>query len=95
MTHCSVHFRKSLFLDPNHRNVICTCCDSREYSILIDHYLNEMRTDRMSSKSNLRSIYEHEKHLDVRNVHPSAFFNQHMMYESIGKCFGECGIMIV
>ena len=36
-----------------------------------------------------------EKHLDVRNIQVSAFFNQHSMYDSIGKCLSECGIMIV
>ena len=41
------------------------------------------------------SIHALEKYLDVRNVRPSAFFDQHMIYENTGKCLSQCGIMIV
>ena len=41
------------------------------------------------------SIYEFEKRSDARNIHASVFFNQHMMYEHIGNCLSQCGIVIV
>ena len=55
----------------------------------------EMWTSRMSSNEIFISIHALDKYLDIRNVHPSAFFDQHMMYENIGKCLSQCGIMIV
>ena len=35
------------------------------------------------------SIHAIEKHLDARNVHASAFFSQHVMYESIKNCLNR------
>ena len=35
-----------------------------------------------------------EKRSDARNIHVSVFFNQKIMYESIGKCVIQCSIMI-
>ena len=40
------------------------------------------------------SINAIEKYLDARIIHASVFFNQHMMYESIGKCLIQCSIVI-